>query len=215
MGARYRESTTLARLLWERPWDPKFKRYLHRITAPTLIVWGEEDHPAASRAGADVGRAAAGCDPEDLPRRWSPRPRRVCRRRRSGGDVLRHVIAFPGHAGRFLVARSLALARSHRFEGAPVTHKALLLDVGYVIIDVTWRAVDTLGRATTRTMPEPGDMKPTPAYWDKVAVDARASTGSSGCSAPCATRCPRRSSTRRRSVCSPTHAPLGFAPVCC
>jgi pimeloyl-ACP methyl ester carboxylesterase len=43
MGARYRESTTLARLLWEKPWDPKFKRYLHRIKAPTLIIWGDED----------------------------------------------------------------------------------------------------------------------------------------------------------------------------
>ena len=51
-------------------------------------------------------------------------------------------------------------------------YSALLLDVGYVIIDVTWRAVDALGRATGRTMPEPGDMKPTPAYWDKVAADA-------------------------------------------
>jgi pimeloyl-ACP methyl ester carboxylesterase len=43
MSARYRESTTLARLLWEKPWDQKFKRYLHRITAPTLIIWGDED----------------------------------------------------------------------------------------------------------------------------------------------------------------------------
>jgi pimeloyl-ACP methyl ester carboxylesterase len=43
MGARYRESTTMARLLWEKPWDPKFLRYLHRIKAPTLILWGDED----------------------------------------------------------------------------------------------------------------------------------------------------------------------------
>jgi pimeloyl-ACP methyl ester carboxylesterase len=43
MGARYREATTLARLLWEKPWDPKFLRYLHRINIPTLIVWGDED----------------------------------------------------------------------------------------------------------------------------------------------------------------------------
>ncbi|MGO4833058.1 alpha/beta fold hydrolase [Rhizobiaceae sp. 2RAB30] len=43
MGARYRETTTVARLLWEKPWDKKFLRYLHRITAPTLLVWGHED----------------------------------------------------------------------------------------------------------------------------------------------------------------------------
>jgi len=43
MGARYRETTTVARLLWEKPWDPKFLRHLHRINTPTLIVWGDED----------------------------------------------------------------------------------------------------------------------------------------------------------------------------
>ncbi len=43
MAARYRESTTVARLLWEHPADPKFVRYLHRVTMPTLIVWGDED----------------------------------------------------------------------------------------------------------------------------------------------------------------------------
>lgn len=43
MGARYREGSTLARLLWERPWDVKLPRYLHRLTMPTLLVWGEDD----------------------------------------------------------------------------------------------------------------------------------------------------------------------------
>ena len=43
IGDRYREATTVARLLWERPGDPKFMRYLHRISMPTMIVWGDED----------------------------------------------------------------------------------------------------------------------------------------------------------------------------
>jgi pimeloyl-ACP methyl ester carboxylesterase len=43
MGERYREATTVARLFWERPGDPKFMRYLHRIKMPTMIVWGDED----------------------------------------------------------------------------------------------------------------------------------------------------------------------------
>jgi pimeloyl-ACP methyl ester carboxylesterase len=43
MGARYREGSTLARLLWEHPTDAKFPRYLHRLTMPTLLVWGEDD----------------------------------------------------------------------------------------------------------------------------------------------------------------------------
>ena len=50
--------------------------------------------------------------------------------------------------------------------------EALLLDVGYVIIDVTWRAVDALGRATGRSMPEPFHREPTPESWDAVAVAA-------------------------------------------
>jgi pimeloyl-ACP methyl ester carboxylesterase len=49
IGDRYREMTTVARLLWERPWDPKLPRHLHRVRMPTLLVWGEDDRliPAA------------------------------------------------------------------------------------------------------------------------------------------------------------------------
>lgn len=49
MAARYREATTVARLLWEKPWDRKLPRYLHRLKMPTLLLWGEEDKliPAA------------------------------------------------------------------------------------------------------------------------------------------------------------------------
>lgn len=43
MGDRYREMTTVARLLWDRPWDPKLPRWLHRVNVPTLLVWGEDD----------------------------------------------------------------------------------------------------------------------------------------------------------------------------
>jgi len=41
--ARYREMTSLARVIWERNYDPKLDRWLKRITAPTLILWGEQD----------------------------------------------------------------------------------------------------------------------------------------------------------------------------
>jgi pimeloyl-ACP methyl ester carboxylesterase len=43
IGERYRESASFARLMWEHPQDPKFVRHLHRIKAPTLILWGEDD----------------------------------------------------------------------------------------------------------------------------------------------------------------------------
>jgi pimeloyl-ACP methyl ester carboxylesterase len=40
---RYRESTSFARIAWHRPYDLKLAKWLHRITAPTLIVWGDKD----------------------------------------------------------------------------------------------------------------------------------------------------------------------------
>jgi pimeloyl-ACP methyl ester carboxylesterase len=41
--ARYREMTSLARIIWERSYDPKLDRWLKRVSAPTLILWGEQD----------------------------------------------------------------------------------------------------------------------------------------------------------------------------
>jgi pimeloyl-ACP methyl ester carboxylesterase len=43
LAERYREATSLARVLWKRNYDPKLTKWLHRITMPTLIVWGEAD----------------------------------------------------------------------------------------------------------------------------------------------------------------------------
>jgi pimeloyl-ACP methyl ester carboxylesterase len=39
----YRSLTVLARLIWERPYDPKLAKRLHRVRCPTLLVWGEHD----------------------------------------------------------------------------------------------------------------------------------------------------------------------------
>jgi pimeloyl-ACP methyl ester carboxylesterase len=43
IGERYRESSTAAKLLWEKPYDPKLLNSLHRVTMPVMIVWGHED----------------------------------------------------------------------------------------------------------------------------------------------------------------------------
>ncbi len=43
LAERYREATSLARVAWKRNYDPKLARWLHRITMPTLLVWGEDD----------------------------------------------------------------------------------------------------------------------------------------------------------------------------
>jgi len=60
MGERYREMTTVARLMWERPWDPKMPRYLHRVTMPTLLVWGARDTILPLKAGRQARAAIPG-----------------------------------------------------------------------------------------------------------------------------------------------------------
>ena len=40
---RYRELTSLARIMWNRNYDPKLTRWLRRIGVPTLILWGTKD----------------------------------------------------------------------------------------------------------------------------------------------------------------------------
>ena len=62
IGARYREGGTVARLLWEHPWDPKLPRYLHRITMPTLLVWGEDDRLWQCRRQALAAARSQGGD---------------------------------------------------------------------------------------------------------------------------------------------------------
>jgi pimeloyl-ACP methyl ester carboxylesterase len=39
----YQAMTVLARLVWERPYDPKLAARLRRIACPTLLLWGEHD----------------------------------------------------------------------------------------------------------------------------------------------------------------------------
>jgi pimeloyl-ACP methyl ester carboxylesterase len=39
----YQALTVLARLMWERPYDPKLPRRLHRVSCPTLLLWGAQD----------------------------------------------------------------------------------------------------------------------------------------------------------------------------
>jgi len=43
LADRYRESTSTARVFWKRPYDPKLVKWLHRLTMPTLLIWGAED----------------------------------------------------------------------------------------------------------------------------------------------------------------------------
>jgi pimeloyl-ACP methyl ester carboxylesterase len=41
--AGFMAMTVLARLTWERPYDPKLPERLHRVGCPTLLLWGADD----------------------------------------------------------------------------------------------------------------------------------------------------------------------------
>ena len=43
MLSAYQSLTVLARLVWERPYNPKLAQRLRRIACPTLLLWGKED----------------------------------------------------------------------------------------------------------------------------------------------------------------------------
>jgi pimeloyl-ACP methyl ester carboxylesterase len=43
MLTAYQSLTVLARLVWERPYDPKLADRLHRVRCPTLLLWGAND----------------------------------------------------------------------------------------------------------------------------------------------------------------------------
>jgi pimeloyl-ACP methyl ester carboxylesterase len=40
---RYRETRTMAIMLWEHPFDAVLSKWLGRVDIPTLVVWGEND----------------------------------------------------------------------------------------------------------------------------------------------------------------------------
>jgi pimeloyl-ACP methyl ester carboxylesterase len=39
----YQNMTVLARLVWDRPYDPKLAQRLRRVQCPTLLLWGDDD----------------------------------------------------------------------------------------------------------------------------------------------------------------------------
>lgn len=43
MLTAYQSLTVLARLVWERPYDPKLAGRLHRVQCPVLLLWGDDD----------------------------------------------------------------------------------------------------------------------------------------------------------------------------
>ena len=67
MVNRYRENTSAARLLWARPYDLKLGRWLHRLTMPTLVMWGEADRLIPVQQAAVWGELIPGAQVTTFP----------------------------------------------------------------------------------------------------------------------------------------------------
>ncbi len=64
----YREAATLARLSWNPYlYNPKLQRRLRRITAPTLIVWGQDDTFLPPAYGEAYARLIPGATLQTIP----------------------------------------------------------------------------------------------------------------------------------------------------
>jgi pimeloyl-ACP methyl ester carboxylesterase len=60
MMAAYQSLTVLARLTWERPYNPKLAKRLHRVRCPTLLLWGADDRLVPPAYGEAYHKLIAG-----------------------------------------------------------------------------------------------------------------------------------------------------------
>jgi pimeloyl-ACP methyl ester carboxylesterase len=67
LADRYRELTSSARVLWARPYDLKIHRWLHRLTMPTLVLWGDADRLIPVEQAAVWGDLIPGAEIKTLP----------------------------------------------------------------------------------------------------------------------------------------------------
>jgi pimeloyl-ACP methyl ester carboxylesterase len=58
---------TLARFAWQFPDNPRLLRYLYRIAAPTLIVWGERDGFVSTAHGEAYHEGIGGSELKMIP----------------------------------------------------------------------------------------------------------------------------------------------------
>jgi pimeloyl-ACP methyl ester carboxylesterase len=58
----FQAMTVLARLIWERPYDPKLAGRLRRVQCPTLLVWGDHDRLVPPAYGAEYQKHIAGAE---------------------------------------------------------------------------------------------------------------------------------------------------------
>ncbi len=63
----YQAMTVLARLTWERPYDPKLAARLHRVRCPTLLLWGAHDRLVPPAYGEEYRKYIAGAELQLIP----------------------------------------------------------------------------------------------------------------------------------------------------
>jgi pimeloyl-ACP methyl ester carboxylesterase len=67
LADRYRELTSTARVLWARSYDLKLPRWLHRLTMPTLVLWGDADRLIPVQHAAVWAELVPGAEVKTLP----------------------------------------------------------------------------------------------------------------------------------------------------
>jgi pimeloyl-ACP methyl ester carboxylesterase len=67
MMSAYQSLTVLARLVWQRPYDPKLARRLRRVQCPTLLIWGANDRLVPPAYGEAYKKHIAGARLELIP----------------------------------------------------------------------------------------------------------------------------------------------------
>jgi pimeloyl-ACP methyl ester carboxylesterase len=67
LADRYRESTSFARIAWHRPYDVKLPKWLHRVAAPTLVVWGDKDRLIPVEQAATWAELIPGAEVKIIP----------------------------------------------------------------------------------------------------------------------------------------------------
>jgi pimeloyl-ACP methyl ester carboxylesterase len=68
MLTAYQALTVLARLVWERPYDPKLAERLHRVQCPTLLIWGDDDRLIPPAHGEEYKKHLPQAELKLLPR---------------------------------------------------------------------------------------------------------------------------------------------------
>ena len=64
MLSAYQAMTVLARMVWERPYDPKLAARLKRVQCPTLLLWGDHDRLVPPAYGEAYKKHIAGAQLE-------------------------------------------------------------------------------------------------------------------------------------------------------